>query len=106
MILEAVFASGEALIQSGTILNIPGGYLLRDGYRNIDRIAQINTKLLMLHGDHDTFLPFAQHGRPLFDAARNPKTLIMSKGADHEDVPTFLGITNYQRFITAFVRGS
>lgn len=106
VILEAIFASGEALVQTGTVLNVPGGYLLRDGYRNIDRIAKINTKLLILHGTHDTFLPLSVHGEALFKAARNPKTIIRVPDADHEDVPAFLGIPTYRNVISAFVRGS
>ena len=106
VITESIFASGEALVQTGTVLNIPGGYLLRDGYRNIDRIAEVDTKLLMFHGKDDIFVPLAVHGEALYRAAKNPKTIIRVEGAGHEGVPAGLGISNYRDLISAFVRGS
>lgn len=106
VILEASYASGEALVQSGTLLNIPGGYLLEGEFNNIGRIARINAPLLMLHGTSDTFIPIERHGEPLYKQAMNPKTLIRVEGADHSTVPTTMGVQTYIDLVTAFVRGS
>lgn len=106
VILEAAYASGEALVQSGTLLNIPGGYLLDGEFNNKGRIGRINAPVLLLHGTSDTFIPFTRHAQPLYDHAVNPKTLIAVKGADHGDVPTTMGIQAYIDIITTFVRGN
>lgn len=106
VILEAAYASGEALVQSGTLLNIPGGYLLEGEFNNKGRIGTINAPVLILHGTNDTFIPFSRHAQPLYDHARNPKTLIAVKGADHDNVPTTMGIQAYIDIITTFVRGN
>jgi fermentation-respiration switch protein FrsA (DUF1100 family) len=63
---------------------LPVGVLLRDRYPSIDRIRQINSPLLVIAGSNDTIIPVGQ-SRRLFDAAREPKRLVIVEGADHND---------------------
>jgi uncharacterized protein len=63
---------------------LPVGVLLRDRYPSIDRISQINSPLLVIAGSNDTVIPVGQ-SRRLFDAAREPKRLVIVEGADHND---------------------
>ena len=106
VIAEAAYHSGEAIVQSGTLLNIPGGYLLEGDFNNAQRIGRINTKLLMLHGVQDDFIPIDRHGDPLFEQAVNPKRYIRVEGAGHSDIPQVLGEQAYIDIITGFIRGS
>ena len=105
VIVEAPYRNAEALVQTGTILNIPGRYVMQGTFDNEARIPQIGTKLLMMHGVDDDFIPIDKHGDPLFDAARNPKTYLRVEGAGHVTIPTTMGIDTYIDIITAFVRG-
>ncbi|MDH3667302.1 MAG: alpha/beta hydrolase [Paracoccaceae bacterium] len=50
-----------------------------------DLIARINAPLLILHGDADETIPLAQ-GRALFEAAPQPKRLIVYPGGRHNDL--------------------
>lgn len=106
VIVESVFASGEALVQSGTLLNVPGGYLLKGTYSNVEAVSRINAPLLILHGTSDTFINFEKNASVLYNAAKNPKILIPVTGANHEDLPSVLGEQQYIDLITVFVRGS
>lgn len=106
VITESIFASGEALIQTGTLLNIPGSYLLKGEYNNVLHAQQRTCPLLMLHGGGDTFIPFDVHAQRIYDVARQPKTLIKVDGAEHEGVPQTFGYENYISRIRAFIRGN
>lgn len=106
VITESIFASGEALVQTGTLLNIPGSYLLKGEYNNARLAQQRTCPLLMFHGSADTFIPFDVHARSIYDVARQPKTLIKVEGAEHEGVPQTFGYDFYISRIRAFIRGN
>ncbi len=103
LITESIFASGESLVQSGTLLDIPGHFLLEGTYSNVDAVRSVHTPLLMLHGDSDTFINIDNNGRKIFAQANEPKQFITIKGADHTDVPARLGNANYVSLIESFV---
>jgi len=63
---------------------LPVGWLLRDRYPTIDRIARIGCPLLVIAGANDTIVPTSQ-SRRLFEAALEPKRLVIVEGADHND---------------------
>jgi uncharacterized protein len=63
---------------------LPVGLLLRDRYPSLDRIQQIRSPLIVIAGSNDTIIPVTQ-SRRLFDAAREPKRLVIIEGADHND---------------------
>ena len=63
---------------------LPVAWLLRDRYASIDRIAQVKSSVLVVAGSNDTIVP-ASLSRRLFDAAREPKRLLVIDGADHND---------------------
>lgn len=106
VIAEAPYRNAETLVQTGTLLNIPGRYLMEGSFDNESRIPRIGTKLLMLHGTADDFIPIDKHADRLFEAARNPKTYLRVEGAGHITIPTTMGVENYIDIITAFVRGA
>lgn len=63
---------------------LPVRWLLRDRYDTIARIARVRAPVLLIGGDHDRIVPLEQTRR-LYDAARDPKSLLIIKGADHND---------------------
>jgi fermentation-respiration switch protein FrsA (DUF1100 family) len=106
VITESAFASGEELVRSGTVLAIPGSYLLEGRFNNME-LARVRTRpLLMLHGTDDVFISVDANGQRLFDAAAAPKTFIRVSGADHSNLPTVMGERDYIDLITAFIRGN
>ena len=63
---------------------LPVGWILRDRYPSIDRIAKIGCPLLVIAGSADSIVPASQ-SRRLFEAALEPKRLELVEGADHND---------------------
>jgi hypothetical protein len=63
---------------------LPVRWLLRDRYDTISRIARVRAPLLVIGGDRDHIVPLAQTRR-VYEAAREPKSLLVIQGADHND---------------------
>jgi fermentation-respiration switch protein FrsA (DUF1100 family) len=82
---------------------LPVRWLLRDRYPSIDRITQIRSPLLVIAGSNDTIVPAAL-SRRLFEAALEPKRLVIIDGADHNDEVLFAG-PEVIGAISAFLRG-
>jgi fermentation-respiration switch protein FrsA (DUF1100 family) len=75
---------------------LPLGGLLRTRYPTIQRIAQVRAPVLVVHGERDDVVPLAQ-ARQLYEAAGEPKRLLVVEGAGHNDVATVGG----QRYLDA-----
>jgi fermentation-respiration switch protein FrsA (DUF1100 family) len=69
---------------------MPVRLLLRDRYDTIGRISRVNTPLLVIGGDRDRIVPIAQTRR-VYEAAREPKSLLVIRGADHNDDSLLVG---------------
>jgi fermentation-respiration switch protein FrsA (DUF1100 family) len=63
---------------------LPVRWLLRDRYATIDRIARVKTPLLVIGGGRDRIVPIEQTRR-VYEAASEPKRLLVIDGADHND---------------------
>jgi fermentation-respiration switch protein FrsA (DUF1100 family) len=63
---------------------LPVDRLLTDRYQAIDRIRQVSAPVLVIAGDRDQVVPL-EFSRRLFDAAVSPKTMLVIRGADHND---------------------
>jgi fermentation-respiration switch protein FrsA (DUF1100 family) len=63
---------------------LPVTRLLRDRYPNLERIGRIHCPVAIVAGDRDGIIPITQ-SRAVFDAAREPKTWTVVRGADHND---------------------
>lgn len=68
---------------------IPVSLLLRDKFDNISKINDINSRLIVIHGDADTVVPF-RFGKNLFDGYKGEKQKIVINGAGHNDIYNFL----------------
>ena len=83
LVLESPFTSIGDMAR-GTVPFLPLGLLLRTKYDNLAKIGGLRMPLLVLHGDRDHTVPFAQ-GQRLFEAAPDPKWFFPIRGAGHND---------------------
>lgn len=67
---------------------VPASWLVRDKYASLDKIAKIDTPLLLMHGDADRVV-LEKHGRKLFAAASEPKQGFWVPGGGHSDLYDF-----------------
>ncbi|HXG53288.1 MAG TPA: alpha/beta hydrolase [candidate division Zixibacteria bacterium] len=83
LILEAPFTSIRDMAEAALPL-LPIGSLLRTRYETVRRIREVRAPVLVLHGELDEVVPFAQ-GRRVFEAAPEPKTFHAIRGSRHND---------------------
>ena len=69
---------------------LPVQLLLRDRWASLDRIAEVTCPLAVIAGDRDSIVP-PEQSRQLFDAATGPKTMVIVRGADHNDANLVAG---------------
>ena len=65
---------------------VPVNWLMKDHFRNIDKIGDVTMPVMIVQGSYDTIVPLS-HGRILFDAAPEPKRFIRYEGYGHADLP-------------------
>ena len=63
---------------------LPVSLLLRDRYDSAALAGRLDAPLLVVAGGRDQIVP-ASHSRRLFEAAPQPKRLVVLDGADHND---------------------
>lgn len=64
---------------------LPVSLLLMDRYSNLDRIQDIERPVLVIAGSEDSIVPTDQ-SRELFEAAHEPKELLILEGVGHNDL--------------------
>jgi fermentation-respiration switch protein FrsA (DUF1100 family) len=69
---------------------LPVRWLLKDRFPSIDRIAKVGCPLLVIAGADDRIVPAAQ-SRRLYEAAAEPKQLVILDGVDHNDFALVAG---------------
>ncbi len=84
VILEAPFTSAVDVAKAHYWW-LPVSLLMKDRYQSIDLINNIGTRLLIVHGENDE-VTSASLGQRLFDAAAEPKQLMIVKNAAHNDL--------------------
>jgi fermentation-respiration switch protein FrsA (DUF1100 family) len=103
LILEAPFASSSALAKSGYLLDLPSSYVMRGVYDNAEKIKRVHARLLLMHGESDTFIDIQQNGQVVFDNANEPKTFLRVPGANHSEIPLKLGEEHYIDIVRTFI---
>ncbi|WP_041658427.1 alpha/beta hydrolase [Asticcacaulis excentricus] len=81
LILEAPFTAASDVAQD-IYPYVPVQWLMLDKFANRDRIGFVHMPILIVHGDRDTIVPFAQ-GERLYALAPQPKTFKRMAGEDH-----------------------
>ena len=97
VILESAFTSTKDMAKS-MIPFIIIAPLLPVHYNNIDKIVDVSSPKLIIHGDEDTLVPFSM-GERLFTAARGPKYFHKIPGAGHNDTYIVGGDTYFRTFV-------
>lgn len=101
LVIEAGFESGQAMQRSAAQLDFPVQWLLRGPLDNVGRIRGVRAPVLVIHGDHDVQIPVAQ-GIALYDAANDPRRLVIVPGAGHEDIAAVMGLSSYIALLVGF----
>jgi fermentation-respiration switch protein FrsA (DUF1100 family) len=83
LVLESPFASVRAMARA-VYPFLPLSALVRTRYENEAKAPRLRVPLLVLHGERDEIVPFAQ-GRRVFAAAPEPKRFYAIPGAGHND---------------------
>ena len=105
LILESPFPSIAAMARAH-YAGLPMHWLLSGRFPLNERLQRVTMPVLVIHGDRDDIVPIAL-GREVFDAARDPKSLYVIEGADHNDTYRVGGRAYFQRlkqFIQEVVR--
>ena len=61
---------------------IPINLLLKDKFENFKKVKNINTPILVMHGEVDKIVPFSM-GKKIYEIANNPKYSYFTKYDDH-----------------------
>jgi len=102
LMLESPFASVPEMARA-VYPFLPLWPFVRTRYDNVAKVARLRMPLLVLHGERDEVVPFAQ-GRRVFDKAPEPKRFFAIPGASHND--TYLvGGEAYWRALREFLEG-
>ena len=81
LILETPFTSMIAAAKN-FYPYIPVSLILKDKYKNDEKIKNINIPVLVMHGEKDQIVPFSM-GQKMFDLANDPKSSYFTKHDDH-----------------------
>jgi fermentation-respiration switch protein FrsA (DUF1100 family) len=82
-ILESPFVSIREMAQA-LFPSLPIAWLLRTRYDTLEKVRRVKAPIMVLHGDHDATVPFAQ-GKRVFEVAPQPKRFYRIVGASHND---------------------
>ncbi len=84
LITEDMFASAEKLMQDGSGLTLPGGWMTEDEWDNALAAESVFVPYLVIHGDSDTYIQ-PSHAERVYAHANDPKALWLVPGADHAE---------------------
>ncbi|MBD1995651.1 alpha/beta hydrolase [Leptolyngbya sp. FACHB-541] len=95
LILESTFTSAFRVV-------VPIPILPFDKFPSVQRIAQVDCPVLVMHGEADADIP-VEHGQRLYDAALEPKLSLWIEGAGHNDF-TWVAEEQHQAALVEFQR--
>jgi fermentation-respiration switch protein FrsA (DUF1100 family) len=103
LVLEAPYTS--IVDMAGQVTRIPVGSLVRDRFMSSEAITKVHMPVLMIHGDRDSVIPFAQ-GQKLYSLAHGPKTFVRMIGSDHNTLVRDGAYDHIWRFLGLPVDGT
>jgi alpha-beta hydrolase superfamily lysophospholipase len=83
-IVEGTFTSIPDVFNSMKWGWLPLNGLITQRFESVNKVAQIGSPLLVVHGTDDSVIKPAL-GRKLFDAAREPKAFVLVEGGSHHN---------------------
>ncbi|WP_340050701.1 alpha/beta hydrolase [Pseudomonas proteolytica] len=84
LVIESTFTSLADVAAAVANTSLPVRWLLSQKFDSIDKIADIHMPLLVVHGLDDRYVP-PRFSQQLFDAAQEPKHLLLVPGASHNN---------------------
>lgn len=84
LIIESTFTNLADVATSLANTSLPVRWLLSQKFDSLDKIADINMPVLIVHGTEDRYVP-ARFSEQLFAAARQPKNLLLVPGGTHNN---------------------
>ncbi len=86
LIIESGFAYAAPLLQLLGVSTAAIGFREEEGFRNIDKIKQVDKPTLIIHAEFDHIIPYAE-GKALYNACpAAEKSLLTITGANHNDI--------------------
>jgi fermentation-respiration switch protein FrsA (DUF1100 family) len=104
VILEAPYLSTAAVAQLAYPF-VPIALLMEDQFRSDQVIGKVKAPLLVLHGERDSVIPFAQ-GQALYALANPPKRFIRFPEGNHENLPEHGSVPEIRRFLADVAAGA
>ncbi|MGH9380012.1 MAG: alpha/beta hydrolase [Thermoanaerobaculia bacterium] len=93
LIVQATFT--DVADASRAAMPLPGiSWVTRNQFRSVRKIGQLALPKLIIHGTEDGTVP-VELGRRLYEAAAEPKQLLLVPGASHNNVPQHGGLRYY-----------
>jgi hypothetical protein len=86
LVIESGFAYAAPLLQLLGVSTAAIGFREEEGFRNIDKIKQVDKPTLIIHAEFDHIIPYSE-GKALYDACpAAEKSLLTISGANHNDI--------------------
>ncbi len=105
LILEAPFASAEAMVQDASALALPGAFATDLKINNADLIKNVQQPFLWMHGTDDHFLNMTTQGEVVYNNYNGTyKEARRVPGAGHSNVPVFFTFNTYLQTVGNFIR--
>jgi uncharacterized protein len=89
LVLESTFTS-LASVAGNLFPFAPGVSPDPRAYASADKMAEIGCPVLVIHGERDMLIP-VEEGLALYEAAHEPRELLIVRGAGHNDVSIVAG---------------
>lgn len=102
LVLESPFTSVPEMARA-VYPFLPLWPFVRTRYDTLSKVSRLRVPLLVLHGERDEVVPFAQ-GRRVFEAAPEPKRFYAIRGAGHNDTYV-VGGDAYWQALSDFMGG-
>jgi alpha-beta hydrolase superfamily lysophospholipase len=102
LIIESTFTSLGDAAAAVAKTSLPVHWLLSQKFDSLDKIRDIGMPLLVVHGLDDRYVP-SRFSQQLFNAALEPKKLLLVPGATHNNSLNLAG-SSYRQAIDALLR--
>ena len=84
LVVESSFTDLADIARAFSYQWLPVQLLLRQKFDSVDKIAGVRMPVIVLHGDHDRYVPLSL-GRALYAAAPEPKRLVVVEDGTHNN---------------------
>lgn len=102
LVIESTFTSLADVATAVANTSLPVRWLLSQKFDSIDKIAEIHMPLLVVHGLDDRYVP-PRFSQQLFEAAQEPKRLLLVPGASHNNSMSLAG-SSYRQALENLMR--